>query len=132
MAYSLMLKRSRSNTSRSKMAIGRVGETAEGRVDSKVKVSAQQYYERYMTLARESILLGDRVTAEGYFQHAEHYLRVINEYKAHKVNAEPTEPGSMYDTVEPISAQAPIQQTVKPEITVALDENETALDDKLI
>ncbi len=39
----------------------------------------QQMHEKYATLARESLSLGDRVEAEGYFQYAEHYLRQLND-----------------------------------------------------
>ena len=37
--------------------------------------SAEKNYQRYLMLARAEALAGDRVTAEGYFQHAEHYFR---------------------------------------------------------
>jgi hypothetical protein len=35
--------------------------------------------ERYLALAREASTAGDRIAAEGYFQHAEHYYRVMAE-----------------------------------------------------
>jgi hypothetical protein len=38
----------------------------------------QRNYEHYLALARAETLTGDRVTAENYFQHAEHYLRSMN------------------------------------------------------
>ncbi len=37
--------------------------------------SAERNYERYLILARAEALTGDRIAAENYFQHAEHYLR---------------------------------------------------------
>jgi len=37
--------------------------------------SAERNYQRYLVLARAETLAGDRVAAENYFQHAEHYLR---------------------------------------------------------
>ena len=33
--------------------------------------------ERYLALAQSALRSGDRVEAEGYFQHAEHYYRVM-------------------------------------------------------
>jgi hypothetical protein len=36
-------------------------------------------YERYLSLARAEALRGDRIAAENYFQHAEHYLRAMRE-----------------------------------------------------
>jgi len=40
---------------------------------------AQKSYERYLALARAEALSGDRIAAENYFQHAEHYLRSMHE-----------------------------------------------------
>jgi hypothetical protein len=37
--------------------------------------NAQRNYERYLVLARAEALTGDRISAENYFQHAEHYFR---------------------------------------------------------
>jgi hypothetical protein len=37
--------------------------------------NAERNYQRYLVLARAETLTGDRVAAENYFQHAEHYLR---------------------------------------------------------
>jgi hypothetical protein len=36
-------------------------------------------YERYLSLARAEALAGDRIGAENYFQHAEHYFRAMRE-----------------------------------------------------
>jgi Domain of unknown function (DUF4167) len=41
--------------------------------------SAQRNYERYLALARAEALAGDRIVAENYFQHAEHYFRSLAE-----------------------------------------------------
>lgn len=116
MAYGLMIKRSRNNTNRPKVQ-NRGGEVSDGRVDSKIKVSAQQYYERYMTMARESIAMGDRVTAEGFYQHAEHYLRVINDYKVHKPEvADLTEVAPLCDSAVAAGALSPtaLQESATP------------------
>jgi len=39
----------------------------------------QRNYERYLALARTEALTGDRILAENYFQHAEHYFRSMDE-----------------------------------------------------
>ncbi len=44
--------------------------------DVKVRGSASQIFEKYLALARDATVSGDRVTAESYLQHAEHYHRV--------------------------------------------------------
>ena len=45
--------------------------------DVKIRGSAQQIAEKYTTLARDAQSSGDRVVAENYLQHAEHYNRII-------------------------------------------------------
>lgn len=50
-------------------------------------VNFQQNYEKYQSLARESLSMGDRILAESYYQHAEHYLRMIKEFRP--IPAEP-------------------------------------------
>jgi hypothetical protein len=43
----------------------------------KTRGNAQHVYERYQQLARDAFTSGDRVLAENYLQHAEHYFRVL-------------------------------------------------------
>jgi hypothetical protein len=45
--------------------------------DVKIRGSAQQIAEKYAQLARDAQGSGDRVMAENYLQHAEHYNRII-------------------------------------------------------
>lgn len=45
--------------------------------DLRVRGNAWQVYEKYQGLARDAQSSGDRVTAENYLQHAEHYFRII-------------------------------------------------------
>ena len=43
----------------------------------KIRGSAAHVYEKYLQLARDANSAGDRVTAENYLQHAEHYFRIM-------------------------------------------------------
>ncbi|MBU4528698.1 MAG: DUF4167 domain-containing protein [Hoeflea sp.] len=45
--------------------------------DVKIRGTAQHVAEKYMNLARDAQSSGDRVMAENYLQHAEHYNRII-------------------------------------------------------
>ena len=45
----------------------------------KIRGSAAHVYEKYLQLARDANSAGDRVMAENYLQHAEHYFRIINQ-----------------------------------------------------
>src|SRR6266436_6247307 len=44
----------------------------------KIRGNAYQVFERYVAMAREAQASGDRVAAENFYQHAEHYFRVMN------------------------------------------------------
>jgi hypothetical protein len=43
----------------------------------RVRGNAWQVFEKYQALARDAQSAGDRVAAENYLQHAEHYFRII-------------------------------------------------------
>ena len=43
----------------------------------KLRGTAAQIAEKYLSLARDALASGDMVTAESYFQHAEHYNRIV-------------------------------------------------------
>jgi len=45
--------------------------------DVKIRGTAAHVCEKYQQLARDSLSAGDRVTAENYYQHAEHYYRLL-------------------------------------------------------
>lgn len=46
--------------------------------DIRIRGNAHQVLEKYLALARDASSQGDRISAENYYQHAEHYFRVIN------------------------------------------------------
>ncbi|MFV0475065.1 MAG: DUF4167 domain-containing protein [Pikeienuella sp.] len=45
--------------------------------EGKVRGTPQQVIDKYLSLARDAQLSGDRVTAENFLQHAEHYSRIL-------------------------------------------------------
>ena len=47
--------------------------------DGKVRGTPQQIIDKYNVLARDAQLAGDRVAAESFLQHAEHYSRLLGE-----------------------------------------------------
>ena len=47
--------------------------------DVRIRGTAHQVAEKYLALAKDAASAGDRIMAENYFQHAEHYIRMINE-----------------------------------------------------
>ncbi|MBS1063190.1 DUF4167 domain-containing protein [Gluconobacter wancherniae] len=46
--------------------------------DLRIRGTAQQLFEKYLQLGRDATGTGDRILAEAYFQHAEHYFRILN------------------------------------------------------
>lgn len=50
--------------------------------EGKVRGTPQQIIDKYTLLARDAQLSGDRVAAENFQQHAEHYTRMLNEAQA--------------------------------------------------
>ena len=55
--------------------------------DVRIRGTAHQVAEKYLALAKDSTAVGDHTVAENYFQHAEHYIRIINEMSgAQEVN----------------------------------------------
>ena len=47
--------------------------------DVRIRGNAPQVYDKYITLARDATVSGDRVAAESYYQFAEHYFRIMND-----------------------------------------------------
>jgi hypothetical protein len=54
----------------------------------KIRGNAQHVFERYQQLARDAASSGDRVLAENYLQHAEHYFRVIRALQPNRPTTE--------------------------------------------
>ena len=46
--------------------------------------NASKLYEKYNNLAREALSSGDKIMSENYFQHADHFKRIINEQESLK------------------------------------------------
>lgn len=68
-------KRLRSRSRKSPSPLSRVYES--NGPDVKIRGSAQQVADKYVQLSRDAQSAGDRVMAENYMQHAEHYYRIV-------------------------------------------------------
>ena len=71
--------------------------------EARVRGNANQLLEKYLALARDAQAAGDRIAAENYSQHAEHYFRMIND------NAEG----------DPRSRHRPVEGTTQPQSALA-------------
>ena len=48
--------------------------------------NASKLIEKYSNLAREALSSGDKILSENYFQHADHFTRILNEREIQKRN----------------------------------------------
>ena len=84
----------------------------------KIRGSATHVYEKYLQLARDANSSGDRVMAENYLQHAEHYFRIMAaqqaqaaQYQAQQAaqnpNRQPGDPSAAGPQPQPQQGSAP-------------------------
>ncbi|MBY4635555.1 DUF4167 domain-containing protein [Sphingopyxis sp. XHP0097] len=73
--------RNNSNNNRSQSG-GRGGVDQANRIDSRARGNAAQMIEKYRNMARDAQLAGDRVQTEYYLQFADHYFRVVSDFRA--------------------------------------------------
>ena len=51
--------------------------------------NASKLIEKYSNLAREALSTGDKILSENYFQHADHFTRILNDQDAQrKINSQ--------------------------------------------
>jgi hypothetical protein len=68
--------------------------------EMRVRGTAQQLFEKYLQLGRDATSAGDRVMAEGCFQHAEHYFRILNAMNQAAAAQQQPRPHRAYDQAE--------------------------------
>ncbi len=73
--------RSRSKQNRQRSPLGNIVNRVfdSSGPEGKVRGTPQQIIDKYLTLARDAQLSNDRVAAENFLQHAEHYARMLSE-----------------------------------------------------
>ena len=54
---------------------------SNGQIRNKFRatLSAEKLFEKYNTLAKEAMSSGDKTLSENYFQHADHFMRIIED-----------------------------------------------------
>ena len=73
--------------------------------DVRLRGNAHQLYEKYKSLGDEAYAAGERISAEAYFQHADHYFRV------HTATLTGSEDGRPSTTPSPTPGVTPEQPT---------------------
>ena len=59
-------------------------ENFQRKVPGRNNHNASKLIEKYNNLAREALSTGDKILSENYFQHADHFTRIINEREIKK------------------------------------------------
>jgi hypothetical protein len=100
--------------------------------DVKVRGTAQNIAEKYLTLARDAQSSGDRVMAENYLQHAEHYNRIIAAALAQQQQVqrdsrdeeEDEGPGENVDSrFDDVKHAHPVAEEQQPDVRAPFDDN---------
>ena len=50
--------------------------------------NAPKLIEKYSNLAREALSSGDKILSENYYQHADHFLRILQEQRMSKIESQ--------------------------------------------
>mgnify|MGYP001174804159 CR=1 FL=1 len=69
--------------------------------------NARQLIEKYSNLAKEASSAGDRILSENYLQHADHFMRVIEEKNKNKIisNSDYTKSSTSDNKVEKVEEE---------------------------
>lgn len=105
--------------------------------DVRIRGTAYQICEKYLALAKDAAAMGDRVVAESYLQHAEHYQRLINTWQS----SQPVPSHQQYNVAEggeqpavasgttPAHAAKPVEDLGLPASIVGAPVTQGALED---
>jgi len=75
--------------------------------------SAEKLLEKYNTLAKEAISSGDRTLGENYLQHADHFMRIIEDKNKSRVPNKVSEPEKIVieKNLQPVNEQIKKEDT---------------------
>ena len=77
----------KSNSDRSKFSSNfSNNENFQRKIPGRNNHNASKLIEKYNNLAREALSGGDKILSENYFQHADHFTRILSEQEIHKKN----------------------------------------------
>ena len=69
----------KSNGNRPKFVSNLNNENFQRKIPGRNNHNASKLIEKYNNLAREALSNGDKILSENYFQHAEHFIRILGE-----------------------------------------------------
>ncbi len=63
-------------------------DTFQRKISGRNNHNASKLIEKYNNLAREALSVGDKILSENYFQHADHFTRVLSEREIQKKSSD--------------------------------------------
>ena len=82
--------------------------------DQKMRGNAQQCVDKYLTLARDAATSGDPISAENYYQYADHYFRIVLANRPSRLppirkplDVESSAPVALENPIQKVSPQSP-------------------------
>ena len=90
----------------------RANSNFQRRVPGKNNHNASKLIEKYNDLAKEALSNGDKILSENYFQHADHFLRILSEQERKK----PSNP-SENNSLEKTSSKIEVSKDTENQIT---------------
>ena len=85
-------------------------ENFQRKVPGRNNHNAPKLIEKYENLAREALSSGDKILSENYFQHADHFTRILNEQEAYKK--------ARYTSTNEINKKLPEDNATEEEVIV--------------
>jgi len=74
--------------------------------DQKMRGNAQQCVDKYLILARDAATSGDPVSAENYYQYADHYFRIVLANRPSRLP--PMRKPMDIETAAPVASETPV------------------------
>ncbi len=98
--------------------------------DVKIRGSAQQILDKYLQYARDAQSSGERINSENYYQHAEHYARLIAamQPKEKPRDARDGQGEERDASAETAEAEAAAEGAETPDALKVIDEDQDAAD----
>ena len=72
--------------------------------------NASKLVEKYNDLAREALSKGDKILSENYFQHADHFARILSEKENNKTSKDKESKETISENVELTSKEESVQE----------------------
>ena len=74
--------------------------------------NAPKLIEKYNNLAREALSSGDKILSENYFQHADHFTRILNEKEIQKKIYNNRSPSNLNNSTDNLENKASTEKDV--------------------